>query len=315
MQEMKRKADQKNEMPEEDKTNILKRAILEKNSPVFLSKNIKKIKQYLWQNGKDVSENEIKSYLTTQKSHSQINSNISRRKIAEVGKSFNNAQQYGRNWHTDIIVLSSNRKYNSRKRLILTLVESLSNYVYLELINDSKAETVIKAFDRMFARCKFVAKGWKTLIGDLGSEYRNNKVKEWAKLNSVKISLVKYRPERGSKGSGKAEVQNKRIRRILESIVLEKPELSMEEKIKLCEETLNSEKQSVLENMSANTVVFSQDPRYIAMVHESQKLSTRKYLREAVFKGKKLKMYDIVRVKVTNAKHIWKKESYGSFSI
>ena len=142
-------------MAEKSNNEHLKKAVLEKTSPVFLSKNVDKIKQYLWQNGKIVNANEIKAYLASQKSHSQIHSNISRRKIAEVGKSFNNAQQYGRNFHTDIIVLSLNRKYNSRKRFILTLIESLSNYVCLELISNSKAYTVIAGFDRMLKRCKF----------------------------------------------------------------------------------------------------------------------------------------------------------------
>lgn len=296
-----------------DSTVILKELLKNKNSPLFLSKNINRIKRYLYENGIHIEKRAIKGILASVKSNSQITNNSSRRKTAEIGKIFETSQQFGRILHSDILVLSKLRKYRTNKYLILTLVDGLSNYILLDLLSNNKAETVINSLNGMIERTAWLPKGKKTIITDMAREYRGNVAKNWAKLNNVKFSMVRYRLYRKSKGSTPAERANRRIRKVLESLVTEKGDMNFDALIKLCERTLNNEFQPILK-MSALSTVKTQDPRYVSLLKISTKFSKRKYLRNEAFNVKPIALYSIVRIKRFKDKELISKESYGMYS-
>ena len=87
---------------------ILERALLDKSSKIFLNKNVKTIQKHLKLNGIEISSSDIKSFLLTQKSAAQKSSLSSRRKIAEVSRSFSGRQSFFAIVHSDICVLSKN---------------------------------------------------------------------------------------------------------------------------------------------------------------------------------------------------------------
>ena len=293
---------------------VLTRLLKDKHSKLYLCKNVSRIKEFLLQRGIDIEKNEIKAFVSGQRSNSQILNNFSKRKTAEIGKSFENSQQFGRIFHSDLLVLSKLRKYRTNKYYILTLIDSLSGFTFLELMTSKTAINVVDALDRIVKRCDWLSAGQKTIISDLGAEYRNFKVKNWARLNNVKFSMVKYRLYRGSKGSTKAENKNRLIRKLIESVLAESQSMPFNKVIVDVEKLLNNQDQPTMNNLSAQSIIQSQDPRYIAMLRLSNRIVRRKYVKRAIENKPKIGLYSIVRIRLNTQKSIFKKESYGNYS-
>ena len=294
--------------------NVLKRLLEDKHSKLYLCKNVLRIKQFLLEHGIDVDKRDIKAFVSGTRSNSQILNNFSKRKTAEIGKGFENSQQYGRIFHSDLLVLSKLRKYRTNKYYILTLIDSLSGFTFIELLSSKKAYHVVDALDHIFKRCNWLSSGQKTIISDLGSEYRNSLVKNWAKLNNVKFSMVKYRPYRGSKGSTKAENKNRVIRKLIESVLVESKSMPFSQVIIDVEKLVNNQAQPTMNNLSAKSIIQSQDPRYIAMLRLSNRYLRRKYVRRAINSKSRIELYSIVRIRLNTQKSIFVKESYGKYS-
>ena len=96
---------------------ILKEALTDKNSKVYLSKNVAEIQEYLRELGTNIKRQDIKSFLLTQRSAAQITKNASRRKKSEVSRSFDVKHEFFYSLYSDICYLSKNRKYNAKEKL------------------------------------------------------------------------------------------------------------------------------------------------------------------------------------------------------
>ena len=290
---------------------ILKKLLLDKTSDLYLNKNTNTIKRYLNERAIDIPLTVIKQFLATQKSAHIATSNISARKISESSKSFFGKAKFFYTNHTDILFLSKKRNYNSRDLLLITLIEQISGYTYIELIKSTKSVDVISAFLRIFARSPYLpCKGvW---IMDNGIEYRSREFANFAKMHEIKLNFTPIRLHRGSRGSGLAERVNRKIRRLLESILAESQEKQpMKTIIKLVETKLNAEPQPILNGLSAK-IALEHEPKYIMLLKASNNFRRKKYLREAI--EKKIDIFSIVRIKNNTKKQIYSKESYGIYS-
>ena len=73
---------------------VLGRSLQNPKSEIYLSKNWKTIKHYFWKKNIALKIRDILSYLETNKSALQLYNTSSRRKIAEIGKSFTGPQNF-----------------------------------------------------------------------------------------------------------------------------------------------------------------------------------------------------------------------------
>ena len=298
-----------------DSRNILERALLDKSSKIYLNKNVETIKRYLKSKGIIIEPNEIKAFLLTQKSAGQISRNTSRRKIAEVSKSFTGRQSFFAQVHSDIVVLSKKRSYNSSDYLILTVVEQLTNFIYLEKVKSTSFIHISAAFQRIFDRSPYLPEKCDKLIVDNGTEYTSTNIKEFMKNVGIRMNYVQIRPVRGSKGSGIAEVQNKRIRKHLEAQMTENSERKpLKIVLESVEEIMNTESQGCLNNISAKEAL-TLDPKYVSMLKSSNRFKKRKYLKQQMKHKENIELHSIVKIKTFTDKQIFeKKESYGVIS-
>ena len=290
---------------------VLKRLLLRKSSDLYMCKNVAIIKKELSTLGIDIDEGKIRSFLLSMKSNGQMLNNSSREKIAQVSRSFILLPCYFRVLHSDIMYLSKNRHYNTRKRLIVTLIDSLSGYAYLESVASTNAKHIVSAFERIFNRSNFLPKGWKRLIVDNGSEYISGLFKQFCFDKKIVLNYVNHRVGRYSKGSGVAENYNRKLRNVIESLKIEEKEQSFENLLLKAERILNAQKLPILDGMSPIEVIRTQDPRYIVSLKSSKRLRRRKWLRNEIYKKKKIDMFSVVRIKIFKDKSFAYKESYG----
>ena len=301
---------------EKNTRNILERALLDENSTIYLCKNIKTIKKYLKLKNIDLDENQIKEFLLTQKSSSQITTNTSRRKIAEISKGFFGQQSFFSQIHTDICVLSKKRPYFTKDYLILLVIELLSNYVFLEIVKSTSFKYISEAFRNIFKRSSYLPEKCRVIVSDRGIEYKSLGFQELMKKLGIKMNFVNSRPIRLSKGSGIAERANRRLRRHLEAI-LEESEVRKKplgDVIKMVENIMNRESQTALNGLSSLDAL-AHSAKYISMVRSSLRFSRRKYRKQEMMRNRNISLYSIVRIKHFNDKKAFeKKESYGVLS-
>ena len=86
--------------------NVLEKTLNENNSPLFLSRNVAKIKLYLKKKGFDIKKDEISAFIAEKKSASITRKNFSTRKIAEKSAPFNGPQKFFQHSCEDIGLLS-----------------------------------------------------------------------------------------------------------------------------------------------------------------------------------------------------------------
>ena len=290
---------------------VLKRLLLSKTSNLYLTKNIGTIKKELVNLGMNISRKKIRSFLLSMRSNGQMLNNDSRRKVGQVSRSFILLPCYFRVMHSDILYLSNNRKYGTKKRLIVSLIDGLSGFVYLENVQSTSSNHIVAAFRNIFSRSTYIPVGWKRLVVDLGSEYISSSFKQFCFENKIIINYVNHRVGRGSKGTGVAEALNRRVRKVIESLILEESNLRFSNLLQETERILNIERLAILNGMSPIEVVQTQDPRYIVLLKSSNRLRRRKWLRKEIENDKKIPIFSIVRIKVFKDKKFGYKESYG----
>ena len=295
------------------KFSILRKALEDEDSEIYMSKNANHVMKYLNSKGIPITKKEVKNYMLVQKSAPQLTKNTSRRKVRETSKGFSMKHEFFYSLFSDIIVLSKNRKYNTSDYLIITLGDCLSNFVMIENISSTKAKHVIAAFDRMINRCPYLPKK-SVLFVDNGIEYRSHSFMQYANENGIKMNFVNHRPEVGSRGSPQAEVMNRKLRLLIESSLVESTEKKdLRSVLKTVETTANAMPQSILNNISANEALLH-DPKYISLLKASNRFTRRKYLRKELNNNQQLETYSIVKIKKNKDKDIFTKESYGSLS-
>ena len=293
---------------------LLLRALSDKESPLFMTKSTEAVMEYMKRYGYKLKRPLVKSILQSRKSSMIGITNASERKISEVSKPFDIKQAFWVCMHGDVIVLSRQKRYGTNYRLVLILVEQISNYVYLEALYSTKFESVKKAFDSIFDRCASLPDKCETLIFDNGVEVSSNRFKNWFSKLGIRINYVFKRHVRLSRGSPLAEISIRRFRKHLESYRLEFG-MSTDFKSVLSdiEHTMNNEPLHVLGGISS-LQALSHDPKYMSQLKFSNRIKRRKFLKQEINIERNLKKFDIVRIKKFRKKDKFGKESHGIMS-
>ena len=296
------------------KYEILSSALNDKKSPLFLSKNVKRIATFLKKRGFDIDEKTIKSFLAEKKSAPIVIKNKSERKIREISRPFNGPQQFFQLCHCDLIVLSRHRAYGGSEKYILVFVDGLSSYTFLEASNSTKSKDIIAAFERIFARSDYLPEKLKTLCCDFGIEFTSNAAKSFFAQHGIKLSLVKKRLDRFSRGSTIVETTNRIVRLKLEAYIADFGLAPLAEMLKHVENSLNNEGRKMFNDFSSKQMLLH-DPKYVSMLKASYRLKSRKSLKRHIENPVILSIYSIVRIRKNVSKQkLGTKESYGSLS-
>ena len=294
--------------------NVLEKTLNENNSPLFLSRNVAKIKLYLKKKGFDIKKDEISAFIAEKKSASITRKNFSTRKIAEKSAPFNGPQKFFQVCHSDLIVLSKNRSYNSSKRYVLVLVDGLSSFTYLQSLGSTKSENVIQAFEKIFGRSEYLPEQLSTIVCDFGVEYVSSGTTGYLKNHGIKVKPIGKRLDRQSKGATIVESKNREIRQKLETLIKDEGLSPLDQMLIDVENAINNEPRGIFGELSSKDMLYH-DPKYVAMLKASNRMKRHKSLRKNIEKPSKLPLYCIVRIKKNSLKEkLGNKESYGVYS-
>ena len=119
-----------------------------------------------------IRKERIRAYILSMKSSGQIINNISRNRVGQIGKAFFIPPAYFVVMHSDICHISHLRPFINTKKLLITLIDSLSGYGFVEIVKSTASKHVVTAFNTMLMRgSTLIPKSWKRLMVDFGSEY------------------------------------------------------------------------------------------------------------------------------------------------
>ena len=85
-------------------------------------------------------------------------------------------------WQSDLIETQNIAKENKGIRYLLTVIDILSKYAWVQPLKDKKGPTVVKAFDHILKEGRKPLK----LQTDKGKEFYNKDMTEWLKKNNIK---------------------------------------------------------------------------------------------------------------------------------
>ena len=294
----------------------LKKAWIDKRSSIYLSKNWKEIKEYLFERGMEMSKEEIKKFLALQKTSDLQYKNYGKYEIASLGKPFVQRAKFFANMHCDSMILSKKQKYRTKKSVILVLIDQLSRFIMLEPCLSTNWVSQEKAWENVFKKLENM--GYPNAISviyhDSGVEYENGGFKALMKRKGIKNNVIRRRPYRLSKGSPYAESAIRRVRMNLERIMRMRSGDNFDDVLARTEMRCNKEQLSSLK-MSAEDAL-THDANYILLVSESLRWRRNKRLRKHVANQREIKQKTVVRIRRFMDKefHSVSKESYGHLS-
>ena len=85
-------------------------------------------------------------------------------------------------WQADLIETQNIAKENKGIRYLLTVIDILSKYAWVQPLKDKKGPTVVKAFDQILKEGRKPLK----LQTDKGKEFYNKDMTQWLKKNNIK---------------------------------------------------------------------------------------------------------------------------------
>jgi len=85
-------------------------------------------------------------------------------------------------WQSDLIETQNIAKENKGIRYLLTVIDILSKYAWVQPLKDKKGPTVVKAFDQILKEGRQPLK----LQTDKGKEFYNKDITQWLKKNNIK---------------------------------------------------------------------------------------------------------------------------------
>ena len=131
----------------------LERAWNDKNSPIFMEKSWKALKQYCKIHGLDVSRTDLQTFLERRKSSGMQYDNYSKRKIAEISKEFVMRPKLFSQLHADIMYLTKKLRYKTGKKFVMVICDQLTRTVFLEALMtlkfDSQQQALLKIFEKI----------------------------------------------------------------------------------------------------------------------------------------------------------------------
>ena len=113
----------------------LKKAWMDKRTSIYLSKNWREIRDYLYERGMTLKKEEIRQFLALQKTEDLVYKNYGKIEIASLGKNFVQRPKFFANLHCDSMVLSKKRKYGTRNNIIMVIIDQLSRWIFLVPLN------------------------------------------------------------------------------------------------------------------------------------------------------------------------------------
>lgn len=81
----------------------------------------------------------------------------------------------------DLVDVSKLSKYNNGVKYLLTAIDVFSKYAYVFPLKSKSADSVLKAFQKLFKETKFVT----NLQTDRGKEFTNNRLKNYFKRHNI----------------------------------------------------------------------------------------------------------------------------------
>ena len=129
-----------------------------------------------------ISRNKIRSWLQKQDTytlHKPVRYRFKRNRVI-VGA-------IDEQWEADLVIMDSLSKYNNGFKYILTVIDVLSKYAWVEPIKTKTGENLVKAFE------KILRKGRKpeTFHSDKGTEFTNRLFQKYLKKNNIASLLRK----------------------------------------------------------------------------------------------------------------------------
>ena len=125
-----------------------------------------------------ISRNKIRSWLQKQDTytlHKPVRYRFKRNRVI-VGA-------IDEQWEADLVIMDSLSKYNNGFKYILTVIDVLSKYAWVEPIKTKTGENLVKAFE------KILRKGRKpeTFHSDKGTEFTNRLFQKYLKKNNIRF--------------------------------------------------------------------------------------------------------------------------------
>lgn len=294
----------------------LKKAWVQPESGIYLSKNWRQLKSYCDKNGIEISKEDIHKFIELQNTSDVSYDNRSKRRIAQLGKNFVFRGKLFSQLHGDVMVMKPGRNYGTAYKFLLIVQCQLSRYIFAEPIYSLKFVHLQKAFLTIMDNLKgiFPTFNGGTFFSDGGGEFSSKAFVSLLKQFKLKSNIVGIRPYRGTKGSGVAERAVRRFRICFETAMAEYRGLTFKEKLKKAEAACNNTIVVPL-GMSAKAAL-DMNAMDLVMLSRNYQVKSRKHLRAELLGQKVLAVGTIVRVVRFVDKNFSStvKESYGRLS-
>ena len=286
------------------------------DSPIYLELNIERLWDYCKRNGIKLTKEELKAFTESQYTSDIQYERSSKIKISQLAKSYTFRPKFFSQLHLDVFYLAKDRKYGTSSRKVMLVTCQLTRYTFLINLKDLTLDKQKNAFLKILDKIKNVYPKFysATLFSDGDSVYRSNAFKVFLQSLNIKSNVVRHRAFRSSRGASVAERFIRKARLVLEAVIRENPKLSFDKILVLTENTLNNKIVKPIK-MSPKEAL-NHKPMDLINMSESYKLKSKPYFLEKISNEKRLKIGQIVRVRIFVAKsfHSTVKESYGRTS-
>ena len=295
----------------------LRGAWMDKNSSIFMTKNLKTLIEYCRDNGLDLKRGQLSQFLEEQNSSNIRNDNISERRISQLSKSFVTRGKFFSQLHGDIFYITKKNLFKTAKKYVMVICCQLSRMVFLEALLTLRYESKKRAITSIFERIKSMGGnvGGGTFFSDGGADFASSDIRALLSSYKMKSNVIKKREGRLSKGSAVCESRIRTVRKNLEMVVKEKNAFSFEQQLRMAELACNSQVVSSI-GMSPFDAL-NMRPMDLAMISSDMKIRRNKYFRKELYEEQLLSVGTIVRIKFFVSKKFSSvvKESYGRLSV
>ncbi|KAL3123840.1 hypothetical protein niasHT_004934 [Heterodera trifolii] len=173
---------------------------LDVNSPVSYTSTLPLLNEARKRNS-TIKRRDVEEYLAGQPSYT-----LHRQAIRRFTRLPTLASGLHTEWQADLSVLDRLAPQNRGFRYLLVCVDTLSRQLFVEPVKNKKSEEMIRAFERLFARSKYIP--WK-LVTDQGLEFTAKRVQAYFEAKNIKHFFMYTSPQFHA---GMAERANRTIK-------------------------------------------------------------------------------------------------------
>lgn len=131
---------------------------------------------------KTLNKKEFKNWLINQESYS-----LHKRRRINFRRSKYVLSKIDRFWQADLIDLNEIRDFNKNHRFLLTVIDTLSKYAWIEILRDKTNSSVINAFKNIFLK----GRRPQILITDGGKEFDNKNFEKFLNHHAIKHYITR----------------------------------------------------------------------------------------------------------------------------